>query len=337
MSILQQGRYWLRTIGNMHRRGAKPDIFLFATPRGGSTWVMELIASQPGLKYYDEPFNVRRDNVRKAGVFRDWDSLMPEGCDPNRVFRYLADLQANRYRYMNPAPLRKHHRFFTDRIVFKLHELEHLVGEIAGHCNGQILYLLRHPIPTTLSRAVYPRLDAFLRSRHYRERLEPAQRAEIERICRSGDKLLQGMVSWCYENLLPLKHADTRGWTFITYEELLLNPGPSCRLLQQRLQLDDLDTLLRAVGEPASNIGMSDRSTREILRGKDEQRRRLGLVTKWTGKLSAEREHEAMQVLEVFGLEAYQAGRLVASDAYLHFDDTATKVRDFAALRSAAA
>ena len=146
----------MRAASNIHVQGSEPNIFLFATARGGSTWVMEIIASQPGMKHYDEPLNVRRDNVAHTGLFPNWPSIMPETGDPERVIRYLNALATGEYRFMNPAPFRPHHRWFTHRIVFKIHELEHLIGRIALECHGQVVYLLRHPIPTTQSRRVLP-------------------------------------------------------------------------------------------------------------------------------------------------------------------------------------
>lgn len=326
MNLLQAGRYFLRSISNVHRQADKKNIFLFATPRGGSTWLMEIIASQPGMKYYDEPFNVRRANVQKAGVFTRWEQLMPGTCDTERVFQYLRDLEGARFRFMNPPPLHKNHRFFTDRIVFKVHELDHMINDIEQR-GGQVLYLLRHPIPTTISRAVYPRLQAYVASPYYRDNyLSAAQHAEIARVVEKGSKLQQGMVSWCFENLVPLKYADTRGWLTITYEEILLNSRRSCQLMLDRLQLGDLDAMLAAVGEPASNIGMSDPTTRDLLRQSDEAARKLGMVKKWKAKVTPAEERQAFDIMELFELDAYCCDRLVAHDRYLHFKDTVDKL-----------
>ena len=78
-SLINKTKDWIKTISNIHIQGDKKNIFLFATPRGGSTWVMEILASQPGMKYYDEPFSIRRPNVQKVSRFTKWEDLMPEG------------------------------------------------------------------------------------------------------------------------------------------------------------------------------------------------------------------------------------------------------------------
>jgi len=42
---------------NIHLTGNSPNVFIFSTPRSGSTWLMELILTQPGFKPCNEPCN----------------------------------------------------------------------------------------------------------------------------------------------------------------------------------------------------------------------------------------------------------------------------------------
>jgi hypothetical protein len=323
MNVQAELKYLLKSVSNIHRQGLKKNIFLFATPRGGSTWVMEVIASQPGMKYYDEPFNIRRDNVQRIGMFRDWGELMPEGGQSDRIIGCLTMLEQNRFRFMNPPPFRKNHRLLTSRIIFKIHELEHLINEIKARCDGLVLYLLRHPIATTISRHTFPRLPAFVGSAYYRDQfLTAGQLLEIERIVEHGSALERGIVSWCYENLVPLKQADSGDWLFLTYEELLLNAPKTCALLASRLALEDPARMLAAVREPAANIAMSTKQTQDILLSEQGMQRARHLVKKWKTQVSDEDEHRCFDILELFGLDTYAFGRYVSNDRYLHFPDT---------------
>jgi hypothetical protein len=288
---------------------------------------MEILTSQPGMKYYDEPFNIRRSTVDRAGVFDNWESLMPDTCDPNHIVRYLNDLAANRYRHMNPPPLRPQHRILTDRIVFKIHELEHLIGTLATRCNAQVVYLLRHPTPTTLSRKVFPRLDLFFSSRFYRQLIGDGRAlAEIERIGRDGSHLQRGTVSWCYENLVPLKHCDFDG-LFVTYEELVLNPVRSCGLLLEYLQFADRDAMLRKFSEASANINMSSVETQAMMTSPDEHKRRIYLVEKWVDRVTRTEMTEVSEILELFGLDVY-SGKDPLPRRYLHFEDTRRLLED---------
>ena len=323
----QTFRYLLRSLASQHVQGRKKNILLKATARGGSTWVMEMIASQPGFRFYDEPFNIRRDNVKKVGLFHAWEELQPDACDNEKVIGFLEGLKRNRYRFMNPAPFRKYYRPVTRRIVFKLHELEHMIDEIAERCECDVLYLVRHPIPNSLSRAVVPRLECFLESNFYRERYLGDQRMkEITEVARKGTRLQQFVVSWCFENYIPLKEVDLDKWTTLSYEELLLNSRKSCQYLSESLDLEDQDRLLRSVGEPSTNITMSGQETMDIMSDPDEKKRKRRLVTRWKTRVSDEEERLAMEVLPLFDIDAYTYGRFIPHAKFLHFDDTAGKL-----------
>ena len=315
--------FWLKSISNIHTVGTKKDIFLFATPRGGSTWLMEIIASQPGMKYYDEPLNIRRHNVRKTMKFNNWNELMPDQHREQEIIQYLQDIKNGKFRFMNPPPLRKNYRLFTDRIVFKIHELEHMINDIRNTCDAYILYLLRHPIPTTLSRAVFPRLEYFLKSNYYRENfLNNGQFKAIKEICEKGDHFQKGIVSWCFENIAPLQTTDNKDWLFISYEELLLNSEKCCHTLAEALQLDRPDKMLEALNAPSANIAMSKKDTLKILQDTDEKRRKSNLVTKWKSKVTEQQEREAFNILDLFNIDAYSSGSFIADSKYLHHSDT---------------
>src|SRR5690606_24342168 len=50
----------LRWISNVHRPNGLPNVCIVSAPRSGSTWLLELVLSQPGFKPCNEPFNLRK-------------------------------------------------------------------------------------------------------------------------------------------------------------------------------------------------------------------------------------------------------------------------------------
>ena len=323
LSIKDYIGFILKSFSNIHIHDNKKDVFLFSTARGGSTWLMEILASQPGMKYYDEPFNIRRSNVQYTGLFEGWNSLMPEGMMDSDIISYLKLLQSNKYKFMNPPPFRKNHRILTNRSVFKIHELEHLVNDVRDQCDGLIVYLIRHPISNTLSRYVYPRLELFIKSKYYRDNyLDTNQISEITKIYENGTKLQKGIVSWCYENLIPINHMDKKDWLVVSYEELLLNSEKVCETMADFLLFEHLDKMLAALNTPSANISMSKKDTLDILKDPDEIRRKQCLVKKWKTRISAEEEKECFNILELFGLDIYHYDRFISDDKYLLHHDT---------------
>jgi hypothetical protein len=321
MNLMRSIRFALRTVANVHRPGDLPDIFLFATPRGGSTWLMEILASQAGMKYYDEPLNPRRDY---AGVaISAWEQLMPDTGDPERIVAFLQELQANKHGELNITPFGRYHRFLTNRIVFKIHEIEFLMKLVAQRCNGQIIYLLRHPIATSISRKVLPRLDLFLRSEHYAQLIGDSTRLrEIRAIGSKGSQLQKAIVSWCFENFDALRAPRFDG-LMVTYEELVLNPEDCSTLLAERFRLPDRAAMLLAFERPAKNIAMSHRQTIDVMQRSEVRARRLGLVTKWQSLVTPEQQQQAAQALELFSIDAYDAWQPLAKPDLLLFPATA--------------
>ena len=325
-AIIDNVKDAIRSLSNIHSQGDKKNIFFFATPRGGSTWVMEILLSQPGMKHYDEPFNVRRENVKKAGYFNEWSDLAPDAHNEKKIIEYLLQLSKNKIGCMNLAPFKKHYRFLTDRVVFKIHELSHMVNEIKNGCDGKILYLLRHPIPTTLSRNVFPRLNTFLNSKIFKEKyLTPEQMELAKDIIKQDDHLLVGVLAWCIENVVALNYSDSSDWAVVTYEEILINPVRVCEYLAEKLDLTNTDEMVKVVDTPSVNIKMSDSKTHKILNDDNYERRRHNLVTKWRPNVSSEQEQQCFEILNAFNIDSYAPGRYIASDKYLLIDDTASK------------
>lgn len=307
----------------MHLSSREKDIFIFSTARGGSTWLMELIASQPNFKFYDEPLNIRRENVIRTKLFSDWEELMPDGNNDKKIFRYLENLKKNKYPYMNPTPFRKNHRFITRRIVFKIHEIEYLINLIKDYFGSIIVYLIRHPIATTISRVTLPRLAFFTESEFYRLNcLSSAQHTYAKKLFKTGTEFEKGILSWCYQNLYPLKCLDRKDWLFLTYEELVLNPVKTCQLISKKCRLPNLDKMIKQVHKPSSNIKMSNPETIKIHSVRNIQSRKISIVKKWRNFVSLEQIERANEILYNFDNDVYSKGQFIANEKYLNFSDT---------------
>ena len=308
----------MRSLLNIHRQGAKRNIALFATPRGGSTWVMELLAAQPYMKFYDEPLNVRRQNVKRTGLFGGWDELMPESAEKKKVLDYLIALSRGRYGNMNPPPFRKNHRLYTNRIVYKIHAAKHLINDVRNFCNCDVVYLLRHPISNTLSRKVFPRLEYFLNSEYYMEGLlSREQAAEVRRIVATDDHMKKGIVSWCFENIDAHRSQDKDRWTVLTYEELIQRPIEVCHVLGGALELPSIERTIAGIEKASTNIELSDAKTRDIVAKESGEERVRYLVSRWRDVVSEATEAEYFSIVDVFGIDFYEIGRDCAVDKYL--------------------
>ena len=296
----------LRSVSNRHRPGTRPNVFVFTTPRSGSTWLMELIQTQPHFKQCNEPLNLRMPGIARRLGISDWESLYQDVNWP-RVRDYFRGLCEGRIRFLNPSPFSEYYRPFTSRLLAKiLHGGEARMTELAEACNARVVLLLRHPIPVSLSREVFPRLEAFLTSDYSRHFSEEEIRFAWE-IVNEGSKLEKGMLDWCLQNAVPLRQAR-EDWVVLSYEELVLAPEPVLSQLAERLQLEDLGLIESSLLKPSATVRKSDAVTADFLKGPRADDASWWLVTKWREKVGVEEERAAMRILERFGIDQYRFG-----------------------------
>lgn len=94
----------VKSASNVHRPDGRPNVFLYSTPRSGSTWLMELIWSQPGFKTCNQALYLENPVVRKHLGISEWDELY--SVDATEKLRsYLQRLSDGRLGFTNPNPV----------------------------------------------------------------------------------------------------------------------------------------------------------------------------------------------------------------------------------------
>lgn len=305
-----------------HEPGAKADILLLGSGRSGSTWLMEVIAAEPGMRFVNEPFIPRkwRRLGLPSGVLDGKDRLLeiPAGCEPH-FKAYLEDPLATR----SDGPydlLSDDFHFRTNRRVLKL-----LSAPIAEEIDAlglgyHAVYFMRHPIPTALSMMKSARTSLRVPGGHLadasfvRNHLGPDLEARSRQFLEAGSDLQRWVLDWCLTNLRPLRAIRAGAvdhWLVLTYEELLLAPESTVNLLARRLDLRAPERLLARIQTPSAS---TDPGRVSALRASDARTRVLG----WRSKVGAEDERGTFDVLDALGLDPYEYGRPVARRPYLH-------------------
>jgi hypothetical protein len=271
---------------------------------------MELIWSQPGFKCCNEPLNLRKPDIRQHLGISDWQGLCREDAT-QAFYRYFRAIGEGRITFVNPNPLHRYYRPVTRRIVFKIiHGGEDRINWFRDTFNGRVVYLLRHPIPVSLSREVYPTLEAFCDS-DYRRHFTADQLQNARKIIDSGTKLERGVLAWCLQNAVPLREVS-QDWAVISYEQLVLDPYPVIEHLALKLSLPKPKRMMDRLAIPSSSNSQSDRETRQVL--EKEMKRRSWLIEKWRRKVDQAEERRAMDILKRFHLDAYQFGDVLPAD-----------------------
>lgn len=304
MDTLSRITNTVKMCSTIHLPDGSPNVFLFSMPRSGSTWLMEMIYTQPGFNWCREPFNIREPVVRDRLGIDDWTELYMLRSE-DKIKRYIDGICTGKlrdYRFKYPRPFSKQHRFITRHTVFKiLHFGEDRINWFRDTFNGRVVYLIRHPIPVTLSRQVFPRLQARLNS-DFRRHFTSAQLAYAKQITESGSKFEQGIVDWCLQNMVPMRD-KTDDWTLVSYEQLVLDVDPVIQLLCDRLDLPYPELMRKQWVVPSGSVNQSDNTTENVLAQERTNQSTHWLVEKWRTKVTPEQEMRTSEILAVFGLD----------------------------------
>ncbi len=275
------------------------NIVIFSIPRSGSTWLMELIKTQDGFKICNEPLNIREPIIAEALGIGNWNELYSEEFSRN-ILQYFVEIVNGKHKYLNGNPLREFYRPISTRIVFKvINGGELIINEISKAANARVIYLLRHPIPVSLSRRLLPRIEV-LSSENIIQHLDSEER-NLARKLRSVDShIILATLSWCIQTKLALNNAND-DWTILTYEQLVLNPDPIVDYLAKKYNLSSKERIVLRLRKPSAVTVQSDPGTKEDILNSEG----IELINKWRTQISPDTESQIYEILEVFGLNIY--------------------------------
>lgn len=319
MNMLQQLKSAVKHGSTSHKPSGEKNLFLFSMPRSGTTWLMEIIATQPGFKMVNEPFNLRKEVVRDNLGLSDWHQFFDEGSLP-RITDYVEHFIEGKdkdLRYFRHAPFSEFWKLRTDRIIFKLL----FIGEgyfdwFRDQFNGEVIYLLRHPVPVSLSRTVHPRLTSFVESA-YSQFFTAKQLDFARRVIREGDKFDQAVLDWCFQNAVPLQQMHP-GWLVISYEQMVVDPETVLRHMISRYQFEKPELMYARLDKASNSTAKSNAESQQVLLDADKMKEnKQWLVEKWLKKVSPGQVDRTFEILDVFEIDFYEKGSVMPRPQYL--------------------
>lgn len=307
MSLLSLLKNEIRPYLTIHAADGTAPLILSAIPRGGSTWMMELVGTLPGVRMIAEPCNVRLDKITKSMQIASWESLA-DSSEIGHIVDYFDRIDKGEVRFLNPNPFTQM-RFLTRRTLFKvIHLPVHIAASVSVQLNAKFLVLIRHPIPVAHSRKVFPMLDSFLES-GYSNEYSAEQRLLAREIIRSENKLEQGVLAWCLHfcKYLELIQNDLEH-NVISYEESVLDPDTVISKLEQILDITLPESVKKRVLKPSKVLSKSDAETQAVLRSKqDDSMRAQFLVDRWKSRVDPAEIVRVQEILDTFDVKAYRA------------------------------
>jgi hypothetical protein len=293
-----------------HVQGAEPNILLFATRRGGSTFLMELIGANRGVRTLDQPFEMSGQfptaaQVADMPLFEDGQLTSLDERSAARLRDLTERIVAGRVVINAPTRVwRRNVERRSDRLVLKITDAKPLIGWFAETVPCDVVYLTRHPIPQaisclrndwTLTAGAYLRDDRFVEAN-----LSDRALALAHDVMRNASALQQFVLNWALENVAPMRllpeHPD---WLHVRYEDCVVDPAGMVDTVAARLRLTDLDRMHATVNRPSVSSGMSTEQTRRLI----EDGRAADLVTRWRQGLDDGVEAWCNRLLETFGID----------------------------------
>jgi len=305
---------------NIHRENGKQDICIFSSRRSGSTLLMQMIYSQPGVNYVDQPMDPWRYNPYNK-INRDiykYKKFFMDKIHLNRLKKFFNDVVFkgklkgfSQWNYFD-----NNYKFISDRLVIKILNALPLIDWFEENFNIKIIYLVRHPIPTSLSiiqRNWGNEAKSFLQNPYFIKKYLNKQKLNFSiKILENGTNLEKFVLEWCLNHFYTLSVFTNRKWLTITYEELVLRPRQIVDLICDYLDLPDREKMLEIIHTPSKTT--SRQSKKDII-----EKGPSFLINRWKNKIDENVESEAMNILEEFGIDTYKKGSTIPSTTLLHF------------------
>ena len=312
-----------------HKQGDKNNILLYCMPRSGSTWILNTVAAHPGMRYVGRPFmTAHRSRWRAAipdmaqtakhdGHHDFWQYIHFDGEALERFEQFARRIvTARRHIYPTLHFRAPYFHRTTSRVIFQVHTIMPMIEWFDATFPVDTVILLRHPIPNALSimaRHWRDECDDFLNHEWFRDTHMTGPQIDLaRRICAEGSVLERQVLDWCLRMLVPIRAYESGShpnWLLLTYEQTVLEPEKIVQVISQRLDLPDLEAMMRQVKLPSKNVtkGTADKVA-------DPEY----LLARWRSKISQAEPRQVMEIPRAFALDAYSPDSTMPAKGLLH-------------------
>lgn len=274
-------------------------------PRGGSTWLAELIRQIPGTAILWEPLAINRDSQFSDLGFC-WRQYIPEREEWPEARKQFETLFSGNvlspYLCMRTSPeqLRK-----AKHLLVKFCRANQLLPWLTRQFSFKYapIYLVRHPcsvIASQLKQGGWEYLDP-----SFEIPVAPYQSfySEHENFISTINTVEKRLAFiWCLCNFVPLRHPENnKRWITILYEHLLMNGAKELQRIEKRWGLNF----------PSSTYDSIYIASKTTVAGSPIQIGKIDDQLKyWQTRLNSEQISDVLSVLEYFNITLYGSGIL---------------------------
>lgn len=285
MNKLREATQFYRYLGVMKNRPLgslnSKNISIFASPRGGSTWLAQTLNKIPDSALAWEPlFKYNEYHINFGNPFAyperhqvdiDWNQYIPEGAtwpEAELFFKKLFNreiVNLKLYRYNDLKSLSTASKF-----IFKFCFGNNLLPWLANNFEINPVFLIRHPCAVVASQLNFSAFDWHKKNIKYNYTMNTfgeefyAPYREVLDSIKTVEERLAG--EWAMSVLTSIRSAQNdHKWVTLTYENLVRDPESSLNKIFSRYDIEKPEGVIEKMKETSfskSSFGTKSNSER---------------------------------------------------------------------------
>lgn len=284
-----------------------PDntILVAGSPRSGTTWLSEIIATLPGYKLFDEPLHLdAHPQARDCGF--EWRTLIdPEASAPVKA-DYLRNVFSGKVSEgwklkANTRVGRAFELVSNSNAVVKTVRSNRMLHWIHNtFALRDIVFIIRHPCAVVASRLSYDGAWEVERNEitfdDYCDSLSPSLVDTLPDVFPLRSEAEIWAMSWGLDHVVPFSlHANGQyPWTLVPYERLVTNGEGELQRLFSYLEADVPSAASAHLGSPSGSASEDLHATHA-----DSQ------LSKWKRKLTSGQIDDILRIVHAFDFDMY--------------------------------
>jgi hypothetical protein len=282
------------------------NIAIFSEPRGGSTWMAELMCKIKDSIFISEPLYLIPPYPEIAKVKFCFHQYIPENAEwieAEEFFRKLYNREIGSFKslrlYYNNYSLRGISK--AKYFIYKCCTSNMLLPWVTAKFNINPIYVIRHPCAVVSSQLKYGHWNYVLKDpKKYFPNLECryheiylVYKDIIDKIKKPEERLA---AEWALHGSIPIKHPENdKRWITVSYESLYKNPEFEITRIFNRLNLEIPESIFSDIRKPS--LSTIKESVLNIKTGNQ--------LANWKNQLSKQQVQNILNITREFKMDMY--------------------------------
>lgn len=273
-------------------------------PRGGTTWLAELISQLPDTALLWEPLAVSKVKEVESLGFQ-WRQFIDEHAEWQEAKQLFSQILGGHLlstylcQRTTPSQLKS-----AKHLLVKFCRANQLLPWITNQFKFSFapIYLIRHPCAVIASQMKQGGWKHVTGKFNIEDIQQPAHKAHEDFLLKIDSVEKKLAATWCLCNTVPLNHSSNNiNWITITYESLVLDGKMELKRIEDRWGVEFPLQIYSQLSEASATTI----SNSPIIKGKHMEQ-----LTHWQKMLTTKQIENVLSVLEYFQVDLYNASSL---------------------------